>query len=365
VAAGDTTADHGTARGDTARASARAAAFDDRIYVFTPQATIIDLPADGTPLDFAYALHTELGHRCRGARVDGAMVPLYTALRSGQTVELTVAKEGGPSMDWLNTEAGYLKSPRARAKVRAWFNAQAQAQTIARGREAVDKLLQREGRTAIKLDTLAAELGFADADALFAVVGKDEFSLRHIEQLLRPAEPPADADDGVVLQRPRSAAGAPGKGSVLVVGMDSLLTSLARCCRPAPPDAIVGFVTRGRGVAIHRSQCANLQQMASAAPERVIEVQWAPSAPGGSKPALYPLDLLIDAQERPGLLRDISEMLAKDKVNITAMQTLRGRAAASDGVRLALAVEVADTARLPQVLGRLERVPGVRHARRR
>ena len=163
----------------------------DRIYVFTPQATIIDLPLGGTPVDFAYALHTDLGHRCRGARVDGAMVPLNTALQSGQTVEVVSVKEGGPSMDWLNPELGYLKSPRSRSKVRAWFNAQAQGLTIARGRELVEKTLQREGRTAVKLETLAEQLGFKTADALFEVVGKDEFSLRNIENLLRPAEPDA------------------------------------------------------------------------------------------------------------------------------------------------------------------------------
>ncbi|HSQ72698.1 MAG TPA: HD domain-containing protein, partial [Rubrivivax sp.] len=224
---------------DTTRlagASAGAAAFDDRIYVFTPQATIIDLPAGGTAVDFAYALHTDLGHRCRGARVDGAMVPLNKPLASGQTVEIVAAKDGGPSLDWLNAELGYLASPRSRSKVRAWFNAQAQSETIARGREAVERLLQREGRTALKLDTLAEQLGFKKADALFEVVGKDEFSLRTIENVLRPAEPAPD-DDRVALHRPRSGAGG-GRGGVLVVGIDSLLTTLARCCRPAPPDAI-------------------------------------------------------------------------------------------------------------------------------
>jgi len=163
---------------DTARQGAAgdggAAAFDDRIYVFTPQATIIDLPAGGTAVDFAYALHTELGHRCRGARVDGAMMPLNKPLASGQTVEIVAAREGGPSLDWLNPELGYIASPRSRAKVRAWFNAQAQGETIARGREAVERLLQREGRTAVKLDALAEQLGFKGADALFEVVGKDE-----------------------------------------------------------------------------------------------------------------------------------------------------------------------------------------------
>ena len=198
-----------------------AAAFDDRIYVFTPQASIIDLPAGGTAVDFAYALHTDLGHRCRGARVDGAMVPLNKPLASGQTVEIVAAREGGPSLDWLNPELGYVASPRSRAKVRAWFNAQAQSETIARGREAVEKLLQREGRTALKLDALAEQLGFRNAEALFEVVGKDEFSLRNIENVLRPVEPTPD-DDRVALHRPRSVAGG-GRGGVLVVGIEKWL----------------------------------------------------------------------------------------------------------------------------------------------
>ena len=157
--------------------------FDDRIYVLTPDAAVVELPQGATPVDFAYAVHTSLGHRCRGARVDGAMVPLNTPLQNGQTVEISTVKEGRPSRDWLNAELGYLTSNRAKAKVRAWFNAQATNETVARGREAVEKLLQREGKTAMKLDDLAVQLGFKSADALFEVVGKDEFSLRSIETL--------------------------------------------------------------------------------------------------------------------------------------------------------------------------------------
>ncbi len=340
----------------------KAGAFDDRIYVFTPQATIIDLPVDGTPVDFAYSLHTDLGHHCRGARVDGAMVPLNTALRSGQTVEVVAAKEGGPSLDWLNPEAGYLRSARAKAKVRAWFNAQAMQTTVARGRELVERLLQREGRTAIKLDTLAEELGFRNAEALFEVVGKDEYSLRHIEQLLRPALPVAPEDERVALQRSRSAGTA--RGGVLVVGVDSLLTTLARCCRPAPPDVIGGFVTRGKGVAVHRADCTNLQHMAQANPGRLIEVKW--GAAGGGRhtgEALYPIDVVIEAADRSGLLRDISEVFAKQKVNVTAVHTQSSRDRST--AWMTLTVEVADAARLVPVLAQVKRVAGVRHARRK
>ena len=345
---------------DTAPGAAQpAAVFDNRIYVFTPQATVIDLPVGGTAVDFAYALHTDLGHRCRGARVDGVMVPLNTRLLSGQTVEVVAVKEGGPSLDWLNPDNGMLASPRARAKVRAWFNAQAQSVTIARGREAVEKLLQREGRTALERQSLAEQLGFKDADTLFEVVGKDELSLRTIENLLRPPEPqPEDAP--IHLHRPRSEAGG-GRGGVLVVGMDSLLTSLARCCRPAPPDAIAGYVTRGKGVAVHRKACSNLRQMAQSAPGRVIEVAW--GRPARDKAAVYSLDVVLEAADRPGLLRDVSDVFAKDKMNVTGVHTQSAKDRST--ARMTFTVEVADASRLAPVLAQIGHVAGVRHVRRK
>ena len=331
----------------------------DRIYVFTPQATIVDLPAGGTAVDLAYSLHTELGHRCRGARVDGVMVPLNTPLQSGQTVEVVTIKEGGPSLDWLNPELGYLASPRARSKVRAWFNAQAQEQTIARGREQVEKLLQREGRTALERDALAEQLGFNGADALFEVVGKDEYSLKNIENLLRPPEPAA-TDDGILLHRSRAEAGG-GRGGVLVVGMDSLMTNLARCCRPAPPDRISGFVTRGRGVAVHRRNCGNLRHMALSSPGREIDVEW--GRPQGERAALYPLDVVVQASDRQGLLRDISEVFAKEKMNVTGVHTVSAKDHST--AWMTFTVEVSDAARLGPVLSQVARVAGVRQARRK
>jgi GTP pyrophosphokinase len=330
----------------------------DRIYVFTPEATIIDLPAGGTPIDFAYSLHTDLGHRCRGARVDGALVPLNTPLQSGQTVEIVSAKEGGPSLDWLNAELGYLKSPRSRSKVRAWFNAQALGLTIARGREAVEKLLQREGRTAMKLETLAERLGFKTAEDLFEVVGKDEFSLRTIENLLRPAEDTAAGEPAIHLSRARSEG---GKGGVLVVGVESLLTTLARCCRPAPPDAIGGFVTRGKGVAIHRRDCSNFRHMAGKTPGRVIEVEWGQTHEG----MYYPLDVIIEASDRQGLLRDISEVFAKEKMNVIGVNTQSVKDKHGGTAWMTFTVEVGDAARLKQALAHVARVAGVRHARRK
>jgi GTP pyrophosphokinase len=343
-------------------AQTAAATFDDRIYVFTPQAAIVELTAGATPIDFAYAVHTDLGHRCRGAKIDGAMVPLNTALKNGQTVEVTSVKEGGPSMDWLNAELGYLQSPRSKAKVRAWFNARAQAETIARGREAVEKLLQRIGKTAVKLDDLAAQLGFRQADALFEVVGKDEFSLRTIETLLRPPEPLPSVDEVIALRKARPEGESP-KGGVLVVGVESLLTTLSRCCRPAPPDAIGGYVTRGKGVAIHRSGCSNFKQMAQRLPERVISVAW--GAPRGGKDALYPVDVVVEAADRHGLLRDISEVFSKDRMNVTGVNTQSVRDSGGGTAFMTFTVEVADAAKLAQVLSVVGQISGVRAVRRK
>ena len=333
--------------------------FDDRIYVLTPDAAIVELPQGATAVDFAYSVHTNLGHRCRGARLDGVMVPLNTPLKNGQTVEVTVAKEGGPSRDWLNPELGYLVSHRARAKVRAWFNALALDETVAKGREAVEKLLQREGRTALKLDDLAAQLGFNAADDLFEVVGKDEFSLRNIELLLRPPDPASADEDLPLLRKPRSTA-QPAKGGLLVVGVDSLMTQLAKCCTPAPPDAICGFVTRGKGVSVHRADCTNLREMVARHGERVIEVAWGEPA-GSLKEAVYPVDVSVEAADRQGLLRDITELFAKDKTNVIAVQsqTVKGTA------WMTFTVEVADSGRLARVLASVAELPGVRSARRR
>jgi GTP pyrophosphokinase len=346
---------------------------EDRIYVLTPQYTVVELTAGATAVDFAYALHTDLGHRCRGARVDGALVPLNTPLVNGQTVEVLTAREGGPSLDWINHELGYLQSPRARAKVRAWFNAQALQHTIAKGRELVERLLQREGKTSLRLDDLAERLGFKEASALFEVVGKDEYSLKQIEALLRPApEQPTGQDDNVAIRRSRA-----GRSGVLVVGVESLMTTLSRCCRPAPPDAIGGFVTRGKGVAVHRTDCSNFRHMSSSSPDRVIPVDWGAAeglaagaergvrgTPNGHAP-LYPLDVVIEAADRQGLLRDISEVLTRERVNVTGVNTRSVKDSTGGTAWMTFTVEVSDTRRLQQVLRQVAQVSGVRSARRR
>ncbi len=342
--------------------------FEDRIYVLTPEAAIVELPQGATAVDFAYSVHTSLGHRCRGARIDGVMLPLNTPLQNGQTVEVITVKEGGPSRDWLNTELGFLSSHRARSKVRAWFNALEMTQTVAKGREAVEKLLQREGKTAMKLDDLAVQLGFKAADDLFEVVGKDELSLRTIENMLRPTEPEPTADDFVLAKKAHSNPNAKSnQGAVLVVGMGSLLTQLAKCCKPAPPDDILGFVTKGKGVSIHRSACSNFRNMALGSPERVIEVQWnaAKSADGSASGALYPVDVAIEATDRQGLLRDISEVFTKEKMNVIGVQTQSVKDNRGGTARMTFTLEVAQSGRLKQVLGVVAEVAGVRSARRR
>ena len=329
-----------------------AALFDDRIYVLTPNAAIVELPKGATPIDFAYTVHTNLGHRCRGAKADGVMIPLNTPLQNGQTVEVTTVKEGGPSRDWLNTELGFLVSHRARAKVRAWFNAQIAHENIAKGREAVEKLLQREGKTAIKLEDLASDLGFKSAEALFEMVGKDEFSLRTIEVFLRPPEPVMQADEFLLLKKSRVVPPKSQSG-VLVVGVDSLLTQLSKCCRPAPPDLICGFVTRGKGVSIHRADCHQFQGLLAKHGERVIEVRWGLQKPGQT--LLYPVEVSVEASDRPGLLRDISEVFAKEKMNVVGVQTRSVKGSAW----MTFTVEVADASLLKRVMQIVKSVSGV------
>ena len=328
------------------------ALFEDRIYVLTPNAAIVELPKGATPIDFSYTVHTNLGHRCRGAKADGVMIPLNTPLQNGQTVEVTTVKEGGPSRDWLNTDLGYLVSHRARAKVRAWFNALITDESIAKGREAVEKILQREGKTAIKLEDLASDLGFKSAEALFEIVGKDEYSLRNIEVFLRPPEPVMQPDDFVLLKKSR-AVPAKSQSGVLVVGVDSLLTQLSKCCRPAPPDAISGFVTRGKGVSIHRDDCRTFQSLLAKHGERVIEVRWGVQKVGQN--LVYPVEVSVAASDRQGLLRDISEVFAKEKMNVVGVQTQSVKGTAW----MTFTVEVADASLLKKVMQSVKSVSGV------
>jgi GTP pyrophosphokinase len=351
----------------------------DRIYVLTPEAAIIDLPQGATPVDFAYQLHSNVGHRCRGATVDGGLVPLNTKLQSGQTVSITTVKEGGPSRDWLNPDLGFMASARGRAKVRAWFNAQVQGETIARGREMVEKVLQREGKTSVKLDDLAVQMGFKTADDLFESVGKDEFSVRAIEVHFRPVADVMPPDDFLIYKKSKAKKHATDKSGVLVVGMDSLMTQLAKCCKPAPPDVIGGFVTRGKGVSIHRADCTNFVQIAARGSDRVIDVSWGGSNASkantsGASGHVYPVDVSIQAADRAGLLHEISEVFAKVKMNVVGVQTqsIKDGSAKSGGsggsgatAWMTFTVEVADTSKLAPVLASVRKVAGVRVCTRR
>ena len=336
--------------------------FEDRIYVLTPDAAIVELPQGATPVDFAYSVHTSLGHRCRGARVDGAMVPLNTSLQNGQTVEIISAKEGGPSRDWLNAELGYLVGHRAKSKVRAWFNQLAMDETVARGREAVERLLQREGRTALRFDDLAVAVGLSSAQELFEQVGKDELSLRALEVHLRPGEPAVVEDVPPWMKKHRPSRGA-SSGGVLVVGVDSLMTQLAKCCKPAPPDDIRGFVTRGKGVSIHRSDCGDFAHLQRTSPDRVIDVQWGGAVSGvrDGSVAVYPVDVAVEAVDRQGLLRDISDVFAREKMNVIGVQTQSVKGVAW----MTFTIEVTDARQVSRAMSVVGDVAGVRMVRRK
>jgi len=325
------------------------AALDDTIYVVTPQGKVVDLPAGSTPIDFAYALHTDLGHRCRGAKVDGHLVPLDTPLKSGQRVELTVAKTGGPSRDWMSAERGFAKSPRARQKIRQWFNAQALTETVAEGRAIVEREARREGRSSVSLEALAAKLGLGKPEDLFAAVARDEVNLRQLHEAMRAlAGSPAPVAAPAAAPAPKKRKAAADSG-VLVVGMDRLLTQLAKCCKPVPPDPIRGFVTRGRGVSIHREDCASLKRLAETDPARLIEAAW------GAGAGAYNVDMVVTASDRPGLLRDIGDALARERINVTAVRTQ----SRDELAFMRFSFEVGDVAQLKRAFAVVREVAGV------
>jgi GTP pyrophosphokinase len=332
--------------------------FTDTIYVLTPQGRVVDLPQGATPVDFAYSVHTNLGHRCRGARVNGALVPLNHVLKNGQQVEIVAAKQGGPSRDWLNPDLGYVHSHRARAKVRQWFKAQQLETTLAQGRAIVERELQRAGATAVNLDAVAGKAGLAKADELFAAVARDEINLRQLQLAIRaviaPGVPGAtEAEPEVLARQSRATESA---GGIMILGVDRLLTHLARCCKPAPPDAIIGFVTRGRGVTVHRQNCAAAARMREREPERVIPADW-----GATRDEVFPVDVALEALDRQGLLRDVTEVFSRERVNVTAANTLTR----DERVRMAFTLEVRSLDALQRALALVREVPGVLSAGRR
>ncbi|RKW34569.1 MAG: bifunctional (p)ppGpp synthetase/guanosine-3',5'-bis(diphosphate) 3'-pyrophosphohydrolase, partial [Lautropia sp.] len=346
---------------------------DSVIFVMTPQGRVIELPTGSTAVDFAYHVHTSLGHRCRGARVDGRMLPLNRPLVNGQVVEIVQARVGmdepGPSRDWLNPELGFVRSSRARAKVRQWFNAQTRGEEQAAGRERVEKALAREGYGTLSLDELAARLKYPSTQALFAGVAREEVGTRTLEAAIRneplvpvasppPAPPPAEA---------RRAEGSQGSNTVLVMGVDFLMTHLAGCCHPVPPDEITGFVTRGRGVSVHRRNCPALAALRAKAPERELAVSWGDDwdkplkTKGGQlKPRRFQAGVLVTAEDRNGLLRDILDMLAREHCSLVSVQSQSVRELA----RFSLVLEVSSGEALARLQGLIRQIPGVSGCRR-
>ena len=323
--------------------------FQDMVYVVTPQGRVVDLPRGSTPVDFAYQLHTELGHRCRGAKVNGHIVPLTHALSNGQRVEIIAAKEGGPSRDWLNPTLGYIKSNRSRTKVRQWFNVQQLDAAIAHGRAVLEKDLQRLGKTGQNLEALASRLGLSDVNELFAALGRGDVTPRQVQAAVLGEEIPKDKSS--VPQAPALPTTAPE--GILIVGVDKLLTMLARCCKPAPPDPIMGFVTRGRGVTVHRADCSNVARLPQ---ERLIAADWGKT--GASK---FPVDIEIIAGGNPGLMRDILDVFTREKVRVASSTSFSEELNA----KMAFTLEVEGLPQLARILVQVRDISGVASARRR
>lgn len=296
----------------------KVASLDETIYVLTPQGRVIDLPHGATPLDFAYRVHTDLGHRCRGAKVDGMLVTLNTPLQMGQRIEIISAKQGGPSRDWLNPSLNFLVTHRARAKVRQWFSSLALEESIADGRAIVNRELQRLGETGMRIEELASRLGYSKNEELYVSVARAELGMRQLQIAIKGSDEPLE--DKLAFEAPVSRHHASDKSDkgILIVGIDKLLTQLAGCCKPAPPDAIIGFVTRGKGVSIHRADCTNFAHMKETQPERVIETAWSGDS---ANAGIFAIDIVVDAHDRQGLLRDISEVLTRERINVIAAST--------------------------------------------
>ena len=329
--------------------------FQDRIYVFTPKGNVIDLPSGATPLDFAYYIHTEVGNRCRGAKVNGKMVPLTYQLQTGQQVEIVTVKSGTPSRDWLNPNLGYLNTSRARSKAQHWFRQLDYDDNVIAGRQILERELRRLGHSNIRFETLADRLGYSDSNDLFAAIAHNEVKsgryLNVIQEMTRTES--STEQEHQVATRPRQRGkDKTGKG-ITVQGVGDLLTHMARCCNPLPGDNIAGYITRGHGVSIHRQDCPNMLRYGEQAPERTVEVSW-----GDEKSEQeYPVDIVITAFDRQGLLRDITSILANEKINLIAANTLsdtRGNLA-----RMRLTIEISDISRLSRVLGKIAQLQNV------
>ena len=318
---------------------------------------MVDLPRGATPLDFAYHVHTNLGHRCRGAKVNGRMVSLTHALANGDTVEIIPGKQPNPSRDWLVPSLGFLVSQRNRSKVRAWFRKLDEGQNRDQGRQMFDREIERLGVRALPLPEILDELGLANADALYIGLGEGDLSLAQvagaIQRRTQERAPP------MVPKAPTRAATSGRASGIVVDGVGDLLSTIARCCRPVPPEAIAGYITLGRGVSIHRADCANLLRLKNVQPQRVLAVDW-----GGSSPErTFPVAIRIEAFDRRALIRDISAVLADEHISIEAMNTVTN--SAENTATVDLTVTVHGLAELSRLLGRFSGLQNVLSAVRR
>ncbi len=329
---------------------------EERVYALTPQGEVIDLPAGATVLDFAYHIHTDVGHRCRGVKVNGRIVPLNYVLKSGEQVEVLTGRQAHPSRDWLNPHLGYLKTSRARAKVRHWIKLQDREINIVAGRTALERELHRLGLSGQRLEEVAVRLNFNDVDGLMAALGRGDLPYGHVVSALIDLERTEDEPPTLPTLGKRSDRSAPGGFRILGVG--NLLTTTARCCNPVPNDSIVGYITRGRGVTIHRSDCSNVLRLKEEDRDRLIDVEW-----GVLPDRVFPVDIRIQAYDRPGLLRDVTAVLANDKINVTGVNTSTDSKAMI--ARMDLHVEVTDISQLSRVLSRIGQLPNIIEVRRK
>ncbi len=328
--------------------------FQDQVYVLTPEGKVIDLPKGATPVDFAYSLHTDLGHRTRGAKVDGSIVPLNYKLQNGQRVEILAAKQGTPSRDWLNPALDYLHSPRARAKVRHWFKHQHFDENVSQGRTQMERELHRLGVTSVNQEKLAQRLHFNKLEDLLAAIGRGDVTPHQIvvgiqDELPAKMEPASKP----LLTKPSTVSDS--ASGVLVEGVGNLMTKMAKCCKPAPPDEIVGYVTRDRGVTIHRKDCSAILRKPENRQDRVLSAQW-----GGKQDAKFSVDIEVVAYDRQGLLRDISDLFSREKVNVTRVNSFSRQNQAN----MEFSIEVANLQQLSQLLALLNQIPNVASARR-
>ena len=329
----------------------------DRVYIFTPDGHVVNLAQGSTPLDFAYHIHTEVGHRCRGAKVNGRIVPLTYILQTGERVEILTAKENAPRRDWMQPNLGYIKSPRARAKVQAWFRQQAREDNIAAGRNLIEKEFKRLALTSLDYKSVAERLRYATVEDMYAGVGAGDVSAT---QVLNAAQGLLGLDqkpDVVPFTPRRKPASKETRDDVHIRGVGNLLTHMAGCCKPLPGDAIVGYITIGRGVSVHRQDCQKVLQLQYAEPERIIEVGW-----GDAEQATYPVDVVILAYDRQGLLRDITQLLAAERANVLALNTLSDVENNTATMRLTLEITGLDA--LSELLARLNGMPNIISATR-